>query len=245
MENLLPNEKTFTIPAIDNPVNKRNQPNVPETLPASKTGQLEHGLILKKGSPVMVTSNHQEQRYKNNGIVNGSRGYIDSFQVSKTNPEEVEVIWVCFLNEYTGQLLRDDNKALLKHHKPNNPLAVPIRRQKKKFRRREGEIVREQFPLTLCYAITAHKAQGQTLEEVLIDFSSNKYIKPGSFYTAMSRVRSGSNLYLRDFQKNHIMVDTDVEKKLAGMKLTKPYQFKKFLLDQEIFDNKGKEIKID
>eukprot|EP01047_Picozoa_sp_COSAG01_P077783 COSAG01_NODE_14135_length_1492_cov_1.710696_1_plen_96_part_10 len=29
-------------------------------------------------------------------------------------------------------------------------------------------IVRRQFPLALCYAITAHKSQGQTLSRILI-----------------------------------------------------------------------------
>ena len=39
----------------------------------------------------MVTSNHQQQKYKNNGIVNGSRGYVDSIQASKDNPNKPEI----------------------------------------------------------------------------------------------------------------------------------------------------------
>ena len=240
LNQLLPNEKEYTITATDKCITSQNPPNVPRTT----QGQLEHVVKLKKGAPVMLTSNHQEQRYKNNGIVNGSRGYVDSFQVSKTNPDKVEIIWVCFLDEKTGQLLRDDNKALLKHHKPNNPMAVPIRTQKKQFSYLNYKFLREQFPVTLCYAITSHKSQGQTLEEVIIDFSSNRYIKNGSFYTAMSRVRIGSNLYLRDFQQHYIKAELKVEQQLAAMKLTKPYHFKKFLLDKPVFESEEKEIKI-
>merc|ERR1712179_267214 len=119
--------------------------------------------------------------------------------------------------------------ALLKDHKPKDNLSVPILKQKKQFNIK-GNVnwVREQFPLTLCYAITAHKSQGQTLEEVVIDFSEkNARIISGSFYTAISRVRKGSDVFLRDFKADYIRANPDVEKKMESMKLSKPYIFKK------------------
>ena len=63
-----------------------------------------------------------------------------------------------FNDDKVGQRLRYDKKDLLRRHKPNDPLAVPIKKQKKTFRA-QGSVnwMREQFPLTLCYAITAHK----------------------------------------------------------------------------------------
>ena len=108
----------------------------------------------------MITTNHDNKKYKNNGIVNGSRGYIDSIQTMKGNPDVAEVIWVRFNDDKTGQLLRDDNKILLRDHRPNDPLAVPIKKRKKSFSL-TGNVnwVREQYPLTLCYAITAHKVR--------------------------------------------------------------------------------------
>ena len=147
----------------------------------------------------MITSNHSNQKYKNNGIVNGARGYIDSIQHNKENPDVAEVIWFRFNDDKIGQPLRQDSMALLKDHKPYDPLSVPITKQKKRFNVK-GNVnwMREQFPLTLCYAITAHKSQGQTLEEVIIDFSAkNTRINHGSFYTAISRVKYGENLYLK------------------------------------------------
>ena len=138
---------------------------------------------------------------KNNGIVNGSRGYVDSIQASKDNPNEPEIIWVVFPDENTGKLLREDNRALLRAHKPNNPKAVPIRKQKKTFSMQgNASWLREQFPLTLCYAITSHKCQGKTLKEAIIDFTGKgAKIGSGAFYTAMSRVRNGKDLYLTGF----------------------------------------------
>ena len=110
------------------------------------------------GAPVMITSNHQEKKYKLNGMVNGARGYIDSIQPLKDNPDEPDVVWVRFNDDKIGQLLRQDNLHLLRHHKPRDNLAVPMFKIKKQFKVDEVKYVRKQFPLTLCYAVTCHKA---------------------------------------------------------------------------------------
>ena len=155
-------------------------------------------------------------------MVNGARGFVDSIQANKEDPDVAEVIWVRFNDDAIGQLLRNDCKGLLNQHKPNDPLAVPITTQKKQFSRRGNtEYLRDQFPLTLCYAVTSHKSQGQTLDEVLIDFSDVKRINNGSFYTALSRVKYGSNLYLKDFKPEYIKANSDVEKKMESMKIYK------------------------
>ena len=74
--------------------------------------------------------------------------------------------------------------------------------------------MRDQFPLTLCYAVTSHKSQGQTLDEVLIDFSEAGRIHNGSFYTALSRVKYGQNLYLKKFEPSYIKANPVVVKKM-------------------------------
>ena len=63
-------------------------------------------------------------------MVNGARGFIDSIQANKEDPDVAEVIWVRFNDDAIGQLLRNDSKGLLNQHKPNDPFAVPITRQK-------------------------------------------------------------------------------------------------------------------
>ena len=194
----------------------------------------------------IIASNNSKQKYKNNGLVNGARGYIDSIQASKEDPDVADVIWVRFTDDKIGQLLRQETKSLLKDHTPNHTLAVPIMKQKKQFIVKGKERwMREQFPLTLCYAITAHKSQGQTLEEVIIDFTSEKsMINNGSFYTALSRVKSGNSFFLRDFDIKYIKANPDIEKKMSSMKLSKPYIFKKVYNDMEIFNDPNNEIKI-
>ena len=50
-------------------------------------------------------------------------------------------------------------------------------------------LIRHQFPLTLCYAMTINKAQGQTFNKVGILFDQPVF-SHGQLYVAMSRVRN-------------------------------------------------------
>ena len=92
---------------------------------------------------------------------------------SKSDPEKIEAVWVVFKDHNVGKLLRYELKNLKKLHKQCNDNGVPILRQKKASSIQNGEIKfqRHQFPLTRSYAITAYKCQGDTLYEVIIDFT--------------------------------------------------------------------------
>ena len=114
LDKLLPEKKTFYASAIDQSTNVANAPPLSDSLAITITGQLQKSIVFKEGAPVMITSNHSKQKYKNNGIVNGARGYVDSIQPSKTNSEVAEVIWVRFTDDKIGQLLRKDSLSLLK-----------------------------------------------------------------------------------------------------------------------------------
>lgn len=62
-----------------------------------------------------------------------------------------------------------------------------------------------QFPIVPAYGITIHKAQGLTLEKVVLNPST---FAPGQLYTALSRVRNVENLVLtRKIAESDIKVD--------------------------------------
>lgn len=66
-----------------------------------------------------------------------------------------------------------------------------------------------QIPLRLAWAITIHKSQGMTLDDVLVDLS--KSFTPGMGYVALSRVRSLSGLYIQGMNRNALAVDAKVQ----------------------------------
>lgn len=73
-----------------------------------------------------------------------------------------------------------------------------------------------QIPLRLAWAVTVHKSQGQTYDEVVVDMGRGAFA-PGQTYVALSRVRSLDGLYLsRPINMQDVMVDRDVVRFMTG-----------------------------
>ena len=79
-------------------------------------------------------------------------------------------------------------------------------------------IQRHQYPLVLAYAIMAHKSQGQTLGDVIVDFSETKRRTPiaaGIFYAAATRVKNCS--YLKSFNRSMVKCSNVVASELERL----------------------------
>ena len=254
LSELLPHDRLYVCNSVDLVKNVPGNHKLPEHLKDNpgKTGNLLSELNLKIGAPVVITTNHSKQKYREDGIVNGARGYVQSVQTSKENSEKVDIIWVVFNKESIGKLYRFENRYLRNDFNPGHDLATPILPQRKNFNVKFGnvEYQRTNFPISLAYALTAHKCQGETLEEVIIDFGpdlANKiknYICPGSFYVALTRVKMGYKVFLKSFDKNYIQVNKSIEEKMEAMIKFRPYIFKKVYLDEKIFKVDEQEIKV-
>ena len=109
LANLLPNEKEYICNSVDRVTNLPGR-SIPPRLRDNpgKTANLQTELRLKVGAPVFITSNHAKRKYKEDGLVNGARGYVQAIQTSKDDSEKVEVVWVVFSNESIGRLYRFD-----------------------------------------------------------------------------------------------------------------------------------------
>ena len=113
LDQLLPNEKEYACNSIDRVTNLpsgRKLSNKVQENPGN-TGNLQTVLKLKVGAPIVITSNHSKQKYREDGIVNGARGYVKAIQVSKDDQEKVEAVWIVFNNEDIGKLYRFEHKT--------------------------------------------------------------------------------------------------------------------------------------
>lgn len=178
-------------------------------------------LKLKKGAQVMLIKNMDD------GLVNGSLGSVVGFMDEKTfefydkNPELYDT---AVAGEETEELQRA--RSSLKSNyaantaQPNSGGEYPlvrfslpdgttrdllVTREEWKIELPSGEIQaqRQQLPLILAWALSIHKAQGQTLERVKIDLK--KIFEKGQAYVALSRATSQAGLEVQNFDKNKVM----------------------------------------
>jgi ATP-dependent DNA helicase PIF1 len=104
------------------------------------------------------------------GLVNGSRGVVTGF-----TPDGLPL--VKFLNG------------------PPDPVRVATAAWASDADKEEDQVVREQIPLRLAYALTIHKAQGASLDSALVDVGPSTF-EYGQAYVALSRVRSLEALFI-------------------------------------------------
>ena len=144
-------------------------------------------LKLKKGAQIMMLRNDPDDRW-----VNGTLGTIESVQ-----EKEIKV-------NINGSVYT----------------VLPVSWDKiNYFYNRETKKVEEQiigkfvqYPIRLAWAITIHKSQGQTFDQVIIDLDSGAFTT-GQVYVALSRCRSLQGIYLtRPISKEDIKVDLNVTK---------------------------------
>jgi ATP-dependent DNA helicase PIF1 len=175
-------------------------------------------LELKKGAQVMLIKNIDEQ------LVNGSLGKIIAFMDEKTyeiTTEEPEIMD----NDIPPEDLTDRGRRLraqmaLKDLSADTTTLYPrvrftlqdntfrdllVQPEEWKIELPSGEIQaqRSQLPLILAWALSIHKAQGQTLERVKIDLK--KIFEKGQAYVALSRATSQAGLEVQNFDKSKVM----------------------------------------
>lgn len=124
-------------------------------------------LELKIGAQVMLLANLDVQQ----GFVNGSVGVVKGF-----NTQGVTVKFT------TGSLLVDHNEWNIKEQVVGLDKKIIYR----------TVATRRQIPLKVCYAMTAHKVQGATLDRAVIDVT--EAFATGQAYTALSRIRNLQSL---------------------------------------------------
>lgn len=142
-------------------------------------------LKLKKGAQIMMLKNDSGKRW-----VNGTIGKIDKIK------EELIVV----------------NINGIKHSVEKeswNEVEYVLNREKDVF---EEKIIAgfTQYPLRLSYAMTIHKSQGKTFENITVDVGTGAFAH-GQIYVALSRCISLKGIILNNpIRNNDIIVDPRV-----------------------------------
>jgi ATP-dependent DNA helicase PIF1 len=180
-------------------------------------------LELKKGAQVMLIKNMDD------GLVNGSLGKVIAF-MSEVTFEIYDKSPELFGN--SGEPLDDETRKAIekpsltarfgnnKDPAPNTGREYPlvaftladgtvrhllVMPEEWKIELPSGEVQaqRSQLPLILAWALSIHKAQGQTLERVKIDLK--RIFENGQAYVALSRAVSQEGLEVHNFDKSKVM----------------------------------------
>lgn len=137
----------------------------------------EHDLVLKKGAQVMMVNNDSKSRW-----VNGSIGVVKDIRNDMYSDKIV--VHVQFQNGRTEQV--EPYKWELFKYKWDESLQQ-IETESAGFFK--------QFPLKLSWAVTIHKSQGKTFDNIIIDMENGSFA-PGQLYVALSRCTSFDGICL-------------------------------------------------
>ena len=113
------------------------------------------------------------------GLCNGAAGTVHQllYQANHKPPDLPIAVLVDFDN-YAGPPFLS-----------SRPNCVPVPPLSFEWESNGRRLSRQQVPLQLCYAITIHKSQGQTLEKAVIDIGKAE-LAAGCTFVAVSRLRS-------------------------------------------------------
>lgn len=193
--------------------------------------EVEDKIQLKVGARVLVRKNLNKKA----GLVNGSRGLITDIRYKEENKlVEGETIKVQVLDKILVQFSTRGNATKLfgstevdfiNYEKQANDesdyiandwfQAVSVNEawfNKFEFVNVEYlspklRIIRKrlQFPFILAFAISTHKSQGQTLDDVIIDMS--ECFQPAQMYVALSRCKTLERTYILNFNAKYLYSD--------------------------------------
>lgn len=156
----------------------------------------DYELKIKVGAQVMMLNNDSSNRW-----VNGSIGIVQSIEKSLDLDEYI--IYVKFQNG-TIEPVERHTWELFKY--TWNDELKKIETQK------AGSF--SQYPLKLAWAVTIHKSQGKTFDNVLIDLGYGTFA-PGQLYVALSRCKSIEGISLvRPIKPQDIIIDNRIEQLL-------------------------------
>ena len=207
----LPGEK-FVIPCHDNVVSANIPAKECQTLinslpdDYSKTGQLMKSLTVVVGMIVVHTANVNVE----DGLTNGATGVVKQIDFRMEGTNRPSIIWVLFDDPRVGRTTREKYRKL--YNPSINTDWTPVFDVQRTFILNYKTYQRIQFPLTPASGKSVWKAEGATVDRVVVDLSQEKRIVkiPHIHYVALSRVKRLKDLYILNLNEASMALDDDV-----------------------------------
>lgn len=155
-------------------------------------------LQYKVGAQIMMLNNDQKRRW-----VNGSIGIIESVNIDLDGEPYLRVKLqasqqIALVHRFTWEVFKFKTEG-------NQIVSEPV-----------GSFT--QFPFRLAWAVTIHKSQGKTFDNVMIDLGRGTFVT-GQLYVALSRCTTFEGVILKtQVKRQHIQVDSKVRHFLAMAK---------------------------
>ena len=155
------------------------------------------------------------------GLTNGAYGtiqYIHEEMDPKDGNEKVSCILVHFDSDRVG--VEAKRRSPFKKMYPD---AVPIMKIEVSFQFISGKktvfFSRCNFPLSLGWAVTIHKVQGMTVDEIVVDMMEQKgKYKVGQAYVALSHVRKYEKLHIINYRHHQIRTSRKVHREMKRLR---------------------------
>jgi len=178
---------------------------------ARKTAQLPPILPLAVGCRYEISLNISVI----DGLVNGAGGVVKFFQLTSSNDTAAGTVWIMFDDISVGKQTRADSRALYTQHiNPQWTAIQPLSRQFQVGKSHSAQVLRKQFPLRLSAAKTIYRSQGDTLGQVVVDFTSSR-TESHSHYVRLSRVCTLQGRNVLNLCANKIHVSEKVKQEMA------------------------------
>ena len=168
-------------------------------------------LKLKKGAQIMLLNNDTYGQW-----INGTIGKIRKFEKDDEGEEVIVTELDCGdtarITPYTWKIYRFFLKDQELHSEEVGSFT--------------------QYPVRLAFAVTIHKSQGKTFENVIIDIGRGTFAH-GQMYVALSRCTTLEGIILKQpLKKNHVLMDWQVVKFLTGIQYAQ--SAKRFTRDDKL-----------
>ena len=180
----------------------------------SKKGQLMKSLTVVVGMIVVHTANVDVD----DGLTNGATGVVKliDFRVEGTN--RPNIIWVLFDDPRVGRTTREKHRKL--YNSSIHTDWTPVFDVQRTFIVNYKTYQRSQFPLTPASGKSVWKAEGATVDRVVVDLSQQtRHCQiPHIHYVAFSRVKKLEDLYMLNMNEAAMALDEDVNVEMQRLR---------------------------